>query len=250
VLAATVPPFAVPGVVLTLILALSLPVTRGRAHTFGQGAILVAALGCLAGLGRFALSKAMLGIVEGGQSAAAHSALWRLREVVIAEDALRRNAAWDPDGDHVGSAALIGALAGTAELRPGTTRATPLLNYAFRDTIETKLGPATRVEGYLVIVCLPARSGGLTARPGDPIDDESAERRYVAYTWPSESAHGMTTAFFTDEHERIMVLDPPRGAPAPYLGGDRPPACNAVETDGLDWKPWKNKKPRQKLPGE
>jgi hypothetical protein len=250
-LGAAVPPLAVPGVVLTLILSLSFPVLRGKIPIFGQVAIAVAALGCLVGLGRFALSKAMLGIVEGDQSAAAFSTLWRLREVVIAEDALRRNAAWDPDGDHVGSAALIGALAGTSELRPGTPSGTPLLNYAFRETTETALGPAARIGGYLVIVCLPTKSGGFTARPGDPVDDETAERRYFAYAWPSEIAKGMTTSFFADEHERILVLDPPRGAPAPYLGAERPPACDAATgKDGLDWKPWKNKKPRERLPGE
>src|SRR5439155_826186 len=84
--AALVPPLAVPGVVLTLIASLSFPRATGRLHTFGQVATALAALGCVVGLVRFATSKAMLGIVERGQSAAAHSALWRLREVVIAED--------------------------------------------------------------------------------------------------------------------------------------------------------------------
>jgi hypothetical protein len=181
-LSVIVPPLAVPGVVLTLILSLSfptVPAANGKIPAFGQMAILVAALGGVVGLGRFALSKAMLGIVEGDQSAAAFSTLWRLREVVIAEDALRRNGTWDPDGDHVGSAALIGALAGTSELRPGTPSGTPLLNYAFRENIDTAIGPAARIGGYLVIVCLPTKGGGFTARPTDAIDDEAAERRYV-----------------------------------------------------------------------
>lgn len=252
ILGAAVPPLSVPGVVLTLILGLSFPTgARGKIHGFGQLTLVLAAIGCVVGLGRFALSKAMLGIVEGDQSAAAFSTLWRVREVVIAEDALRRNATWDPDGDHVGSAALIGALTGKSEIRPGVPVGTPLLNYAFGDLTPTTLGPAARIGGYLVIVCLPAKNGGFTARPEDAVDDEAAERRYLAYAWPSEIAKGMTTAFFADEHERILVLDPPRGAVGPYLGAEHPPACDAATgADGHTWTPWKNKKPRERLPGE
>jgi hypothetical protein len=193
----------------------------------------------------------MLGIVEGGQSAAAHSALWRLRELVIAEDALRKEGDVDPDGDHVGSAALVSALAGRAPLRAGKPPREALLNYAFAKSAETSLGPAAFVEGYLLVVCLPKVGGGFTARPEDTVDDEAAERRYLAYAWPSESAAGMKTAFFTDEHERILVLDPKPTEPAPYLGGAHPPACDAaLGTDGLPWTAWKNKKPRERLPGE
>lgn len=246
------PPLAIPGFALTLIAGLAAPAqTEPRKRMLSRAAIAFAAVGATFGLGRFAVSKAMLGIVEGGQSAAAFSALWRLREVVIAEDDLRRTAPWDPDGDHIGSAALIGALAGREPVRGSVRLDAPLLNYAFKSEIATLLGPAARVEGYLLVVCLPTPSGGWTARPGDPIDDERAERRYVAYAWPSEAARGMSTVFFADEHERLLVLDPPRGAPAPYLGANRPPACDAaLGTDGLPWKPWKKKQPRKTLPGD
>jgi hypothetical protein len=252
VASAAYPPLAVPGVVLTLVLGLTTPWPGpGRARNATRAAVGVAALGAAVGLVRFAASNAMLGIVEGGQSATAFGALWKLREVVLAEDGLRQTAAWDPDGDHVGSAALIGALAGSAPLR-GTKRLdAPLLNYAFHQQTPTALGPAARVEGYLLVVCLPKPGGGFTAQPDEPVDDEQAERRYVAYAWPSEAAKGMTTAFFADEHERLLVLDPPRGAPAPYLGADRPPACDAaLGMDGLPWKPWKGKQPRKSLPGD
>ena len=246
------PPLAIPGVVLTLIAGLALPrqSASGR-RLLGRVAIGFAALGATVGLGRFAMSKAMRGIVEGGQSAAAHSALWRLREVVIAEDGLRQMAPWDPDGDHVGSAALILGLVGKEPLRGSIRLEAPLLNYAFKTENPTALGPAARVEGYLLIVCLPTPSGGWTARPGEPIDEERAERRFVAYAWPSEAARGMNTIFFADEHERLLMLDPPRGAPAPYLGADRPPACDAaLGADGLPWKAWKKKQPRKTLPGD
>jgi hypothetical protein len=248
---AAYPPLAVPGVVLTLILGLTLPWPSAGARAACVAAVTVAALSAAIGLVRFAASKAMLGIVEGGQSAAAYGALWKLREVVIAEDGLRETAPWDPDGDHVGSAALIGGLAGIAPLRGTKKLDTPMLNYAFRLEAPTAIGPAMRVEGYLLLVCLPTPDGGFTARPGDAVDDELAERRFVAYAWPSEAAKGMTTAFFTDEHESIRVLDPPRGTVAPYLGADRPPACDAaLGKDGLPWTAWKGKKPRKTLPGD
>jgi hypothetical protein len=245
------PPLSVPAVVVSLLLGLTFPDGGARSRTYRRAATAFAALGATLGLARFAVSGAMLGIVEGGQSAAAFSALWRLREVVIAEDDVRKTAVWDPDGDRIGSAALIGALAGNAPVR-GTRRIdTPLLNYAFHGEEKTALGPAARVEGYLLVVCLPTPSGGWTARPGEPVDDELAERRFVAYAWPSEGAKGMTTAFFADEHERLLVLDPPRGAPAPYLGPDRAPTCDAaLGKDGLPWKTWKKKQPRKTLPGD
>jgi len=251
-LAVVLPPLAVPALVLTLIGALSFPAeARGRARLVGRVAMGVAALGSVVGLGRFAASKAMLGIVESGQSASAQSALWRLREVVLAEDAVRKTAPWDPDADGIGSASLIGGLVGTAPVRDDQRVKAPLLNYAFRGSVETPIGPATRVEGYLFIVCLPAKGGGFTARPGEPVDDELAERRFLAYAWPGGAARGMSTTFFTDEHERILVLDLPRGAPALYFGKDRPPACNAaLGADGAPWKAWKNKQARKTLPGD
>lgn len=252
VASAVYPPLAVPGVVLTLVLGLTTPWPGpGRGRNVARAAIGIAAVSAAVGLVRFAASNAMLGIVEGGQSATAFGALWKLREVVLAEDGLRQTAPWDPDGDHIGSAALIGALSGSAPLR-GTTRLdAPLLNYAFRQQTPTAIGPAARVEGYLLVVCLPKLGGGFTAQPDQPVDDEQAERRYLAYAWPSEAAKGMTTVFFADEHENLLVLDPPRGAPAPYLGADRPPACDAaLGNDGLPWKPWKGKQPRKTLPGD
>jgi hypothetical protein len=251
VLSALIPPVAVPGVVLTLIGSLSFPVEAGgRARSLGRAATVLAAIGCLVGLGRFAVSKAMLGIVEGGRSVAAKSALWKLREIVIAEDTVRRTAPWDPDGDHVGSAAWVGALAGTAPIRPGRPLESPLLNYAFRESVDTAEGPAARVEGYLFLVCLPKAGGGFTARPSDPVDEESAERRYLAYAWPTVEAKGMATAFFADEHERLLVLDPEAGSDPPYLGTEHPPPCSAALGDDPRWKPWNGKKPREKLPGD
>jgi hypothetical protein len=247
-----VPPLAVPAVVVILILGLSFPTdVSPPSRTAFRVATWFAVIGALAGLGRFAASKAMLGIVEGGESATAYSALWRLREVVIAEDAARRTAPWDPDQDHVGSALFIGALAGTAPLPDGKALPQPFLNYAFNTLIETSRGPAAKIEAYLVLVCLPTPDGGFTARPTDAVDAELAERRYVAYAWPSDEALGMKTSFFADEHERLLVLDPPPNSPSPYRGVANPPPCDAALGTGASaWTPWKKKQPRKTLPGD
>lgn len=251
VVAVLIPPLSVPAGVVVLILALSFPSDEApRYRVRAQVAVALAALGTLGGLVRFAMSKAMLGIVETGQSVTATTALSKLREVVSAEDAARTTGAWDPDHDGIGSAALIGALAGAFPLRPDAPPAPPILSHDFQRQVETKVGPAALVDGYLFMVCLPTPSGGLTARPSEAVDDEFAERRFVAYSWPSV-ASGMSAAFFTDEHERIAFVDPPRDETPPFLGTDKPPACDAaLGANASAWKPWKNKKPRERLPGD
>src|SRR5262245_1793337 len=91
VAAAAIPPLSVPAGVVVLILALSFPSDRApKYRVHAQVAVVAAALGTLAGLVRFAMSKAMLGIVETGQSITATTAMSKLREIVSAEDAQRR----------------------------------------------------------------------------------------------------------------------------------------------------------------
>jgi len=251
ILSVLVPPLAVPAVVLTLIGALSFPTPSGRFPRVGYLAVGVASLGVFVGVSRFVLSKGMRGMVTGGQAVAAHSGLYKLREIVLAQDAARKTAVWDPDGDGIGSALLVGALAGADPVSEARYLDPPLLNGAFQRPTVTRTGPASRVEGYFFVVCLPTAAGGLSAERSTPVDHETAERRFVAYAWPSDRGEGMSVAFFTDEHERILVLEPPSGAAAPYFGADRSPDCDAaLGKDGLPWKPWKDKKPRERLPGD
>jgi hypothetical protein len=206
-----------------------------------------ASIAALVDVGRFARGKAMTGIVEAGQRATSKSAIWRLREVVIAEDGLRKIARIDPDRDRVGSADFIGALAGIAPHRHGIMGDPPLLNYRYRHIVETAEGPAADVGSHLLIVCLPTPSGGLTARPGDLVDDEAAERRFVAYAWPSDAAPDVSDVVFIDEHERILLLATPE---SPYRGVGAPPPCDAADRAPQRWKAWQDKKPRSTLPGE
>src|SRR5690606_12458298 len=147
------------------------------------------------GFARFLVHEAMPGIVQGGTFATGAAAVTRLRQIVVAEDAMRKLAPIDPDGDGVGSAGFLDELTGSVGLRGGARLTPPLLERLPR-SVETTTGPAVEVNGYLFLVCLPRRGGGFTARPGEPVDDELAERRFVAYAWPVSESLGLSEAYF------------------------------------------------------
>jgi hypothetical protein len=212
---------------------------------------LLAAVGSGIGFTRFLIDEAVPGIVQGGTSATGAAAVSRLREILFAQDSLRKLAAIDPDGDHIGSAALVDEMTGRAGLRGGARLSPPVLE-RYPNSVATAIGPAVEVSGYLFIVCLPKRGGGWTADPADPIDDEAAERRFVAYAWPAAGEHGLLEAYFLDEHERILFA--PNGAPSatrPRIGPDRPPNCDdALAASTRErWQVWRGKRPRDTLPG-
>jgi hypothetical protein len=238
---------SIPALLIAVIAALvSAPLT-GSARWVTRGCLVVAAVAAVIGLGRFARGKAISGIVEAGQRATSKSAIWRLREVVIAEDGMRKTGRIDPDQDRIGSADFIAALAGQAAHRNGATGDPPLLNYRYRRIVETAAGPAADVGSHLLVVCMPTPDGRLTARPGDAVDDEAAERRFVAYAWPSDAAPDVSDVVYVDEHERILMLAVPE---PPYRGIGAPPPCDAVERAPERWQVWNDKKPRSVLPGD
>jgi hypothetical protein len=210
--------------------------------------LLVAALGSGVGLVRFLVTEAIPGIVAGGNRFTEQRAISRLRELLFAEDLARRSAQRDPDGDGVGSALLLGELTGHVGLRRGEPLAVPLLE-GYPAQVLTELGPASDVGGYYLSICLPKAGGGFTAQPEDAVDEELAERRFIAYAWPSGSAPGLTSAVMLDEHENI-ALAPSR--PGLRFGYATPPRCDdAVAPETRDaWQPWRQKKPRQALPGD
>ncbi|MFZ5892129.1 MAG: hypothetical protein ACOY0T_13820 [Myxococcota bacterium] len=212
----------------------------------------VAAVLSLIGFVRFLVIEAMPGIVQGGNRATEDAAVSRLRQVLFAEDSLRKRADVDPDHDGVGSAALLSELAGKVGLRGGTPLSPPLLE-RFPDPLESPLGPVMELGGYLFMVCLPMPGGGWTAQPGQAVDEEAAERRFVAYAWPAADQRGLLNAFFMDEHERILFAG--NGAPVgkrPRIGLERPPACDdALSAKSSEaWQAWKGKHPRRTLPGD
>jgi hypothetical protein len=210
--------------------------------------LLVAALAASVGFARFVVLEAMPGIVAGGNRFTEQRAISRLREILFAQDSARKTAVWDPDHDGIGSAALLGELTAELGLRGGPRLAAPLLE-SYPKQVDTQLGPASEIGGYYLAICLPRVGGGLSARPGEPFDDEVAERRFIAYAWPSGSAPGLESALALDEHERISLAP---AKPGLRYGASTPPRCDdavAPETRGA-WTAWRHKQPRQTLPGD
>jgi len=248
-------PLALAAVLVTVVVFLSLPALEGARRVRSLAALALSAAAALAASIWFLIADAIPKIVVGGEVALEQSALWRLREIVRAEDAMRAMPAVDPDRDGIGSAALVGELMGTLPLRGLRALDPPLLSRQYARLTETPLGPAAVANAYLLVVCLPSKSGGLTARPGDAIDEERAERRFVAYAWPmkAERVEGLGRAYFVDEHERILVSKN-RGADGQSLwaGPNHSPPCDAalVEPTRASFRVWRGKKPRESLPGD
>jgi hypothetical protein len=202
--------------------------------------IVAGALAASVGMVRFVATLAMPGIVGGGRRAVEQEAVSRLRDVLFAEDAMRRAGWIDPDADGIGSAAHLEELCGAPPRRGQAPRATPVLHCG--DLVPTPLGPAARNGAYLYTVCLPMHGGGWSAAPGGGVDEELAERRFVAYAWPAETAEGkFDDVFFIDEHENILTARLPSGA--------LPPACDAALV-APGWQPWRGKRPRPDVPGD
>jgi len=233
----------------TLLGFVSLPAQPRRQVLSLKVALGVAGLCATVGTFRFLIREAVPGMVEGGTTATEQRVVSRLREILFAEDAWRKNAFYDPDGDRVGSAGLLGELSGELGVRSGK-RVEPSVLEGYPKLVDTRLGPAAEIGGYLVLVCLPKQGGGYTAKPSDAIDDERAERNFYAYAWPAERGQGLTTAYFLDEHERILLADSQEAEPRRLVGVDAPPACDDISAPATarDWRVWRHKKPRLHLP--
>jgi hypothetical protein len=201
--------------------------------------LMLGTLGAAVGMSRFVVLDAVPGIVGGGRRAVEDQVVSRLRDVLFAEDAMRRGGWIDPDHDGIGSAAFLSELCGGEPLRGQPARETPVLHCGELET--SALGPAARAGVYLYAVCLPGASGGWATRPGDAVDEEAAERRFLAYAWPSEDSP-FSSAYFIDEHENIRV------SPDVWARGE-PPRCDAA-LSGSPWPAWRNKTPRGELPGD
>ncbi len=196
---------------------------------------------------RFLKTEAVAGIVQGGTRATEVRAVSRLREILFAEDVMRRHGTWDPDEDRIGSAGLLGELTGELGLRGHLPLVPPLLEGIPRST-STSLGPAHVVAGYYFAVCLPTKDGSFSAKPGAAFDDEASERRFLAYAWPAAGNLGLSHAFMLDEHENILQAE---SKPGKRSGLDGPTCDDAVaDATRSEWTPWQKKKPRERLPGD
>jgi hypothetical protein len=199
---------------------------------------------------KFVLSDALTGIVEARGRDSSARAVSILREILFAEDAMRRYAFIDPDGDGVGSAARLGELTGVHGARGGKPLLTPPLEQRLAPGVSTRSGPALEQGGYLFLVCLPSPNGSWAAGPRDVVDDETAERRFVAYAWPSAVGAPHSAAFFMDEHERILESDNRSGTGLRLVGPSSSPACGDALDHAELYRPWRGKTARTSLPGE
>lgn len=210
---------------------------------------LLALLGALAlnvvSLGRFVVREAMPGISDARVRDESGRAVSRLREILFAEDAFRRLAPIDPDGDKLGSAGLLAELSGDVPVRGADKPlALPPLAPRFAPRVSTEHGPAFEEGEFLYYVCLPQKDGTYSARPSGEIDDEKSERSFLAYAWPANEQGRFTVTYFIDQDEQIGETAP--STSPPWAGPFRAPPCDAAtnpKTRAL-FSPWKGKKAR------
>jgi hypothetical protein len=210
------------------------------------------------GMVRFVWGEALQGISEARGRATSKRAVSLLREILFAQDALRRYGMIDPDGDKIGSAGRLGELCGSDDARGKKPLKTPPLSIRYTPRAITRSGPANEQEGYLLLICLPGReTGSWVTYPTDPVNEELAERGWVAYAWPAAEGLGHEAAYFINEHEEILETDnrlprPEARRTLRLVGADFAPTC----TDTVDsetksgWRPWRGKGRRPVLPGD
>jgi len=239
---------ALPAALFVLLNALAAPKLAPLAHKRWFIAHVVAGVVAFGAVGRFLVTEALPGIVQGGTGAAGQRAVSRLREILFAEDGARKSGSWDPDGDGIGSALFVAELTAESGMRENQRLPSPLLE-GYPKVEPTSIGPALEIGGFWFAVCLPTPTGELTSDPAVSVDDERAERRYVAYAWPNGRAPGLERSYFIDEHERILSAP---AQPGVRTGRDHAPRCDDALRGPTekDWKPWRGKKPRGGLPGD
>ncbi len=204
------------------------------------------------GLGRFIFKEALPGISEAKGRDSSKRAVSLLREIYFAQNAARRYAMIDPDGDGIGSALRLGELSGYHPARGTTTLSTPPLSPRLAPRLDTARGPATEHDGYLILICLPEPGGTWTATVEATVDEEMAERNWLGYAWPIASGLPQTSAFAIDEHEGIYEYHNLERGDLIYVGATHPPPCDALRSPDApqSWTAWGGKVPRTELPGE
>lgn len=205
----------------------------------------------LFGIYRFVDKEALQGISEARGRATSKRAVSLLREILFAEDAVRRLALIDPDGNKVGGAGRLGELSGSVPARGTSPVKTPPLSVRLSPRFPTSSGPAAESDGYLLIVCVPGREKEWVTNENEPVDERKSEERWVAYAWPVAEGLGHQTAYFIDEHERILESANIEDGRLRLVGSARAPACDdaLVPKTAHLWRTWNEKAPRATLPG-
>ena len=236
---------------LTFLAWVTLPKLPGSTKLAWQSALALAVLCSSIGLVGFARDYALAGMLTASKHNQDKIAISKLREILFAEDRARERAFIDPDGDGIGSALLMGELAGSVNLRGQRDRKVQLLDQRYQKLETTPIGTAASLGGYLFIVCLPT-SNGFTAHSDAHVEEERAEHRFIAYAWPDGKGTTHGKVFSIDEFERIQTFENSSdvaGTSLSYQGVERPPPCDAIVQHQADFLPWQGKKPRDSLPG-
>ncbi|HEY6727081.1 MAG TPA: hypothetical protein VI197_23770 [Polyangiaceae bacterium] len=211
-------------------------------------ALSVVALVCSVGLTRFVSRYALLGMTNAGKRSVDKEIVSRLREILFAQDYAREHALIDPDGDHIGGALALPALVGSAPLRPPASGRVELLDRRYAQLRATPEGPASALNGYLFMVCLPEAeswSAAATAR----VDEERAEREFIALAWPDGEGTSHGKLFSIDAAERILEFSNRGERGLVYSGAGTPPPCDVATRGDHTFVAWQGKAPRDHLPG-
>lgn len=245
---AVYPKLSFPAVFFCLVGLVATPKLEGKARRTAIALLVLSVVATAVGLLRFVVEEAIPGVLAGGKAAIEKQAVAYSRTLVSAQDHARTLAYYDPDGDRVGSALSLLELAGLEPLPSGITLTEPPLALKRADLRETAMGVAVRAAGYLVTICLPEGAEAFSTNPSQR-DTEKAELEYRIYAWPETLGAGSpATSYFIDAAEGILRLDPEEGKEPPFVGTTRPPRCDAIAAHA-GWEKWKNKAPREHLPG-
>jgi len=233
---------------LTFLTWVSLPelsASQRRRWLWALGAV---ALVCTLGLMRFVSQYALLGMTNASRRSADKEIVSRLRELLFAQDYAREHALVDPDADGIGSALALPALTGSAPLRPKRSDRIELLDRRYAHLRETREGPASALNGYLFMVCLPT-AGGWSAAAEARVDEERAEREFVALAWPDGEGTSNGAVFFIDASERILEFANKNDHGLVFSGVKAPPSCDVVARGAYSFVAWQGKAARDSLPG-
>lgn len=251
VISAFYPPASVFAFLLLVIALSSLFHLKSSQKRIISGLLCLSLASTCVGLFRFIGGDALQGITEARGRATSKRAVSLLREILFAEDAVRRLALIDPDHNKIGGAGRLGELTGSEPARGEHPLKTPPLSVRLSPRFPTRTGPAAESDGYLLIICVPGKDRAWVTEVTEAVDEEKSEQRWLAYAWPAAEGLAHQTAYFIDEHERILESENMTQGKLRLVGPAHSPACeDALGPESEQhWHPWQGKKPRNFLPG-
>lgn len=223
-LAAVFPVLALPAIFATTMAALLL---EGRARLIGG---ILGGLLATTGFVRFIVDWVAPNIVAAGRHSAEEKAVSRLREILWGQQRAFELGLVTDDNGHP-KAATLDEL--TSLIAPGGA---PLLRADLFVPARTNV---RSVEGYLY--------------EAHPAPDNSLNRRWIAYAWPSAGQGGGKRTFYIDSQDRICETANTQG----YANDHAPEVMAALQAtdfdanacgtgnDGGVWRPWKGKRPAE-----